>query len=325
MQFFRGVPAHSQTSSVLTIGNFDGVHLGHRALLRRLVDKAREVALPATVLIFEPHPREFFAHHSAPPRLSNLREKLALLADCGVDCVYVARFNRAFSSLSATDFIEQILVRGLSIRHLLIGDDFRFGQGRTGDFALLQRAGVEHRFGVEAMNTVAQGNTRVSSSAVRGALQAGDMAHAAQLLGQPYRISGRVMHGKKLGRTLGFPTLNLAIKHARLSLSGVFAVTVAGLGDSDIQGAASLGVRPSVSEGLKPVLEIHLLDFDRNVYGERVTVSFLHKLRDEEKYTTLELLKEQIAHDVEDVRKFFSTGSAANVNTWNAGFSPLLE
>lgn len=315
MQFFRGVPAHSQMSSVLTIGNFDGVHLGHRALLRRLVDKAREVALPATVLIFEPHPREFFAADTAPPRLSNLREKLALLADCGVDCVYVARFNRAFSSLSAKDFIEQILVRGLSIRHLLIGDDFRFGQGRMGDFALLQRAGGEHRFGVEAMNTVAQNNTRVSSSAVRSALQAGDMAHAALLLGQPYRISGRVMHGKKLGRTLGFPTLNLAIKHARLSLSGVFAVTVAGLGDSEIHGAASLGVRPTVGDGLKPVLEIHLLDFDRNVYGERVTVSFLNKLRDEEKYATLELLKAQIARDVENVRKFFSMTSAAKINT----------
>lgn len=315
MQFFRGVPANSQMSSVLTIGNFDGVHLGHRALLRRLVDKAREVALPATVLIFEPHPREFFAPDTAPPRLSNLREKLALLADCGVDCVYVARFNRAFSSLSAMDFVEKILVRGLSIRHLLIGDDFRFGQGRTGDFALLQRAGVEHRFGVEAMSTVVQSDTRVSSSAVRDALQCGDMAHAARLLGQPYRISGRVMHGKKLGRTLGFPTLNLAIKHARLSLSGVFAVTVAGLGDRDIQGAASLGVRPTVGDGLKPVLEIHLLDFDRDVYGERVTVSFLHKLRDEEKYATLELLKEHIARDVENVRKFFIARSPADTSS----------
>ena len=315
MQFFRGVPANSQMSSVLTIGNFDGVHLGHRALLRRLVDKAREVALPATVLIFEPHPREFFAPDTAPPRLSNLREKLALLADCGVDCVYVARFNRAFSSLSAMDFVEKILVRGLSIRHLLIGDDFRFGQGRTGDFALLQRAGVEHRFGVEAMSTVVQSDTRVSSSAVRDALQCGDMAHAARLLGQPYRISGRVMHGKKLGRTLGFPTLNLAIKHARLCLSGVFAVTVAGLGDRDIQGAASLGVRPTVGDGLKPVLEIHLLDFDRDVYGERVTVSFLHKLRDEEKYATLELLKEHIARDVENVRKFFIARSPADTSS----------
>ena len=311
MQFFRGVPAHSQMSSVLTIGNFDGVHQGHRALLRRLIAKAREVALPATVLSFEPHPREFFAPQQAPARLSNLREKLMLLNECGVDLVHVCRFNQAFASLSAQAFIEQILVRGLSVRHLLIGDDFRFGKARTGDFALLQKAGEEHRFGVEAMDTISINEQRVSSSSVRQALASGDMTQASQLLGRPYAIAGRVMHGNKLGHTLGFPTANLALKHASLPVTGVFAVSVSGLGERDVQGAASLGVRPTIGAGLKPVLEVHLLDFDREIYGERVSVNFLHKLRDEEKYASLELLKDQIARDVLAVRAFFAVPLAA--------------
>lgn len=305
MQFFRGVPAQCQMSSVLTIGNFDGVHQGHRALLRRLTEKARAVGLPATVLSFEPNPREFFNPGKAPARLSSLREKLTLLAECQVDQVYVCRFNQAFASLTAQAFIEQILVRGLCVRHLLIGDDFRFGKARVGDFALLQQAGEKYRFSVEAMSTIAVGDERASSSAVRDALAAGDLSRAAQLLGRPYCIAGRVMHGKKLGRTLGFPTANLTLKHATLPLSGVFAVTVSGLGPADVHGAASLGVRPTLAEGLKPVLEVHLLDFDRDVYGSHVTVNFLHKLRDEEKYASLELLKDQIARDIAAVRTYF--------------------
>jgi riboflavin kinase/FMN adenylyltransferase len=311
MQFFRGVPAQSLTSSVLTIGNFDGVHQGHRALLRRLKEKAREVALPATVLSFEPNPREFFNPQDAPARLSSLREKLTLLAECGVDRVHVCRFNQKFASLSAQAFIEQILVRGLSVRHLLIGDDFRFGKGRAGDFAMLRQAGVDHRFTVEAMSTLAVGDERASSSAVRNALNQGDLNRAASLLGRPYCIAGRVMHGKKLGRTLGFPTANLALKHTTLPLSGVFAVTVSGLAAQEVQGAASLGVRPTVADGLKPMLEVHLLDFDRDIYGSHVTVNFLYKLRDEEKYASLNLLKEQINRDVAAVRAYFATPVAA--------------
>ena len=307
MQFFRGVPAQATTSTVLTIGNFDGVHHGHRALLHRLVSKAREVALPATVLSFEPHPREFFAPDQAPTRLSSLREKLALLAECGVDHVHVCRFNHALAALPAPTFIEQILVRGLSVRHLLIGDDFRFGQGRGGDFEMLRHAGVEHRFGVETMHTVDMNGARVSSSAVRTALADGDLAQAARLLDRPYAIAGRVMHGNKLGRTLGFPTANLALKHKSLPLSGIFAVTVSGLGDTPLPGAASLGVRPTLAEGLKPVLEVHLLDFDRDIYGCHVSVNFLHKLRDEEKYDTLDTLTAQIGPDVLAVRDYFKT------------------
>ena len=309
MLVFRGVPRRATTSTVLTIGNFDGVHRGHRALLERLVAKARECALPATVLTFEPHPREFFAPGEAPARLSNLREKLELLAGCGVDRVHVCRFNAALAALTADEFIERILVSGLSVRHLIIGDDFCFGKGRQGNFSLLQQAGVAHRFVVEAMPTIAQGSLRVSSSAVRDALAAGDITGASTLLGRPYVIAGRVMHGKKIGRTLGFPTLNLRIKHARLAVSGIFAVTVAGIDAQPLPGAANIGVRPTLADGLRPVLEVHLLDFDRDIYGAHVTVNFLRKLRDEEKFASLDLLKAQIGRDVTAVRAYFAAAS----------------
>jgi riboflavin kinase/FMN adenylyltransferase len=198
------------------------------------------------------------------------------------------------------------------VRHLLIGDDFRFGKGRGGDFALLQRAGEAHRFGVEAMHTVDLLGERVSSSAVRDTLAEGDLEHAARLLGRAYCIAGRVVHGDKIGRTLGFPTANIAIKRKRLPLHGVFAVTVTGLGDRAIPGAASLGVRPTLADGLKPVLEVHLLDFDRSIYGAHVTVNFLHKLRNEERYESLDALKAQIARDVTSVRNYFENGGTTH-------------
>lgn len=308
MLVFRGVPALATQSTVLTIGNFDGVHHGHRALLARLTDTARRIALPATVMTFEPHPRELFAPDQAPARLSSLREKFELLAACGVDRVHVLRFTRRLAALTADEFVERILVRGLSVRHLLIGDDFRFGKGRGGDFTLLQRAGGEHRFAVEAMHTVDLDGERVSSSAVREALAAGDLEHASRLLGRSYCIAGRVAHGDKIGRTLGFPTANIRIKHKKLPMTGVFAVSVSGLGDAPVHGAASLGVRPTLGDGLRPVLEVHLLDFARDIYGAHVTVNFLHKLRDEAKYESLELLKAQIARDVADVRAHFESG-----------------
>ena len=296
-------------STVLTIGNFDGVHLGHRALLAELTAKARELALPATVLTFEPHPRELFAPDQAPARLASLRDKIELLADCGVDRVHVCRFNRKLAALSAEQFVERILVQGLSLRHLIVGDDFRFGKGRGGDFALLQRMGREHRFAVEAMHTVDFGGIRVSSSAVREALAAGNIEHAEELLGRSYVIAGRGMDGKKIGRTLGFPTANIQVRRKRLPLSGVFAVTVSGLAAQPLPGAANIGVRPTLAAGLKPVLEVHLLDFDRDIYGTHVDVNFLHKLRDEAKYDSLDELKAQIARDVAAVRALFDTRS----------------
>ncbi|HTJ96448.1 MAG TPA: bifunctional riboflavin kinase/FAD synthetase [Rhodocyclaceae bacterium] len=304
MFIYRGIPAKAAFPTVLTIGNFDGVHLGHRAMLERLVAKAKKVSMPSAVLTFEPHPREYFSPASAPARLTRLREKLELLAECGVDQVYVCRFNAKFAALSADEFIEQVLVRGLGVRHLLIGDDFRFGKGRTGDFAALEQAGYAHRFTVEAMTTIELDDERVSSSSIRAALASGNLARAEHFLGRPFFMSGRVVHGDKIGRTIGFPTANVQHARARLPLAGIYAVSVDGLG-KNVFGAASVGVRPTIAEGLKPVLEVHLLDFDRDIYGEHVHVNFHHKLRDEAKYATLDALKAQIARDVEETRNYF--------------------
>jgi len=308
MLVYRSIPERATTSTILTIGNFDGVHRGHQALLQRLTAHARKLGLPAAVLTFEPHPREFFAPEQAPARLTSLREKLNLLEGSGIDQVYVCRFDARVAALSAETFIRNVLVRGLSPRHLMIGDDFRFGKGRAGDFALLERAGVAHRFGVEAMPTLDWEGERVSSSAVREALEEGDIEHAGRLLGRSYCIAGRVVAGERIGRQLGFPTANVQLKRKRVPLAGVFAVTVAGIpGDAQARpGAASLGVRPTLGAGLKPVLEVHLLDFERNIYGAHVTVNFLHRLRDEAKYNSLDALKSQIALDVVDTRNYFA-------------------
>jgi riboflavin kinase / FMN adenylyltransferase len=252
MQLFRTIPAQATHSRVLAIGNFDGVHLGHRALLERLAAEARRLKLPAAVMTFEPHPRELFAPDQAPARLTSLREKLALLESCGVEEVFLLHFSRKLAGLTAEEFIERGLVQGLGVRHLIIGDDFRFGKGRAGDFAMLQAAGQQHGFGVEAMHTIEINGERVSSSAVRDVLGAGDLEHAARLLGRPYSISGRVIHGNKVGRKLGFPTANIQLKRKRVALTGVFAATVSGLDKRFLPGAASLGVRPTLGQGLRP-------------------------------------------------------------------------
>ncbi len=320
MQVLRNVPGQATTPCVLTIGNFDGLHRGHQALLERLTTQARKLGLPATVMTFEPHPRELFSPDQAPARLTGLREKLDLLAGQGVDRVFVCHFNARLAALSAGDFIDRLLVRGLGVRHLFVGDDFRFGQGRQGNFALLQAAGRQHGFAVEAMPTIEWEGERVSSSFVREVLAEGDLEHAARLLGRPYAIAGRIVHGRKIGRELGFPTANILLKRKRLALSGIFAVEVTGLEGApegalpDFRdslhrwpGAASLGVRPTLAEGLKPVLEVYLLDFDRQIYGQHVTVNFLHKLRDEARFESLEVLKAHIARDVADIRDYFES------------------
>jgi len=306
MLVFRKIPAQASTPTVLTIGNFDGLHLGHRAMLARLATKACDMSLPAAVLTFEPHPRELFTPEQAPARLTSLREKLALLEACSVDRTYVCRFNRQLAALPATEFIDTLLVRGLGVRHVIIGDDFRFGRGRAGDFAMLERAGEENGFTCEAMHTVEVDGERVSSSAVRDVLAAGDLEHAARLLGRPYVIAGHVVHGNKVGRQLGFPTANIQLKRKRLPLTGIFAVTVSGLDKRHIPGAASLGVRPTLGQGLQPVLEVYLFDFDRDIYGAHVTVHFLHKLRDEAKFESLDALKAQIARDVANTKEYFN-------------------
>lgn len=312
MQVFRGIPERAAQSSVLTIGNFDGVHRGHQALLKMLTDKARSLALPAVVLTFEPHPREFFFPASAPARLASLREKLLLLAGCGVDRVHVCRFDSRFAAITADEFIDRILVRGLGVRHLIIGDDFRFGAKRQGDFAMLKAEGVSRRFAVEAMPTLDIDGERASSSAVRAALAEGNLAHAARLLGRPYSIAGRVIHGDKIGRTLGFPTANIQMKHRRPALAGIFAVSVEGLAPHPVAGVASIGVRPTVTDSGRPTLEVHLFEWNRDCYGAHLRVHFLNKQRDEAKFSSLDALTAQIARDAHDARAWFAKNPIRN-------------
>ncbi|RIX46808.1 MAG: bifunctional riboflavin kinase/FAD synthetase [Rhodocyclales bacterium GT-UBC] len=304
MRVFRGHTRPVPSPVVLAIGNFDGVHRGHAALVKRLTEMGGLLGLPATVLTFEPHPREFFSPNSAPARLTTLREKLELLAESGVNQVMISRFNAAFAKLSAEEFIEQVLVRGLRTRHLIIGDDFRFGSGRTGDFQLLQVAGERLGFSVEAMDSVRLCHERVSSSGVRKALACGDMELAAGLLGRPYIIDGQVTHGDKIGRQLGFATANLRIKHNPLPMTGVFAVEVGGLGAQPLPGVANLGIRPTVG-GTRPLLEVHLFDFNRDIYGAHISVRFVHKLRDEQRFPNFDALKAQIAADAAAARAYF--------------------
>lgn len=309
MRVTRGLPVAWDAPAALTVGNFDGVHAGHQAMLARLKHAAAERNLATGVLTFEPHPREFFAPDQAPVRLTSLREKIELVAACGIDRLHVCRFNYAFAQTAAQDFIERILVRGFNLRWLLIGDDFRFGARRAGDVVMLKQAARSLGFEVEAIASVTRGGERVSSTAVRTALQAGDLTQAARLLNRPYSISGRVVRGDGVGRKLGFPTANVQMKHNRPPLTGIFAVEVAaqaaGAGERLLRGAASLGVRPTVVQGGRPVLEVHLFDFDGGLYGRHLRVDFLHKLRDEEKYADLATLKRQIALDVENAKAFF--------------------
>ena len=291
----------------VTIGNFDGLHLGHQAMLARLQDVAQTRGLPTCVLSFEPHPREFFAPEQAPARLSSLREKAETLKRLGIDHLHVFRFDRAFSALSAEAFIKQVLGHTLQARYVLVGDDFHYGAKRAGDFALLKQAGLSLGFDAEALPTVKVAAERASSTAVRQALAEGDLAHAAILLGRPYSISGRVVHGDKLGRDIGFPTANIQLKHNRPPLMGIFAVELCGLNGGPLAGVASLGKRPTVKRAeAVPVLEVHLFDFDADIYGRRVRVDFLHKLRDEAKYPDLDTLVAQIKRDVENAKHFLA-------------------
>ncbi|SCY14053.1 bifunctional riboflavin kinase/FAD synthetase [Nitrosospira sp. Nsp13] len=323
MHVSRGIPVQAEAPVALTIGNFDGVHLGHQAMLVRLKEAANRLDLTACVMIFEPHPREFFAPDQAPTRLTSLREKLELLAAAGVDRVQVCRFNFDFARISAEDFIVRILRQGLAVRWILVGDDFRFGARRAGDFTMLKSFSAECGFEVEEMPAYAVNGLRVSSTAVREALAEGDLDLVGHLLGRPYGISGRVVSGDKLGKKLGFPTANIQLKHNRPPLSGICAVEVEvgvrGAAASSLPGAvrgvASLGVRPTVHENGKPVLEVHLFDFDQEIYGRHLRVHFLHKLRNEEKFPDLETLTQQIARDVEDAKHYFTL----HPSTFSAG------
>jgi riboflavin kinase/FMN adenylyltransferase len=306
MKVYRGVPrANDRPPCALTIGNFDGVHRGHAALLARVVEAARARGLVAAVMTFEPHPREFFAPTQAPARVANIRDKLEALREAGIERVYIEHFNRRFASLSAEQFIDDVLVAGCRVRWLMVGDDFRFGARRAGDLALLRARAAGGGYVVEALPTVLDGSDRVSSSAVRESLEKGDLARARELLGRPYMISGRVLHGAKLGRTIGFPTLNLRIAHKRPAVHGVYAVKVHGIDERAWPGVASVGLRPTVDDTGRWLLEVHLFDFARQVYGKLVRVEFLAKLRDEERYGTLDELTAAIARDAQRARELF--------------------
>jgi riboflavin kinase/FMN adenylyltransferase len=311
MELVRGLhnlrPEHRGCAA--TIGSFDGIHLGHQAVLAELVAQGRKRRLPATLITFEPQPREYFMPEEAPPRLTRFREKLEELQRCGIDRVICLRFNAYLASLTANEFIRRIMLDGLAVKYLVVGDDFRFGKGRTGDYALLQQAGKAHGFPVVTMPTFNVDHHRVSSTRIRVALNEGDLNSAEALLGRPYWMSGRIAHGDKRGRTIGFPTANIFMHRNAVPVEGVFAVEMCGIDDRPLPGVANVGTRPTV-DGSRAQLEVHLFDFDRDIYGRHVRVSFLKKLRPERKFESFELLKQQIELDAEQARAFFS-GTAA--------------
>ena len=312
MHVFRGFHHRLLAArTALTIGNFDGVHRGHQAMLHRLVQTAQPRGLIPTVLTFEPHPRDFFAtlqghRESAPSHISTLRDKLCALRDAGVQQVVVLRFDRNLAALSPADFVERIVLDGLKAQYVLIGDDFRFGAKRAGDFnqlkTLLRQSGAE----AQQMPVVTETSLRISSSAVRDALKRGDMETAERLLGRPYAISGHVMHGAKLGRQLGFPTLNLRFDRARPALGGIFVARVFGLQDTPLQAVASLGTRPAVEAQGRVLLETHVFDWRGDAYGKLVRVELLHKLRDEAHYPDLDQLTAAIQKDSDQARAWFA-------------------
>ncbi|MDP3338467.1 MAG: bifunctional riboflavin kinase/FAD synthetase [Rhodoferax sp.] len=322
MKIFRGFKHPDiAPACALTIGNFDGVHRGHQAMLSLLKGEAQQRDVPSCALTFEPHPRDFFAaltHNSslAPARVGTLRDKLSDLAHSGVDQAVVLPFDARLANLSPQAFIDEVLIKGLGVRYVLVGDDFRFGQRRTGDYAMLDAAGMQQGFDVARMNSYEVHGLRVSSSAVREALSQGRMADATRLMGHPYRISGHVVHGRKLGRSLGFKTLNQRFAHWKPAASGIFAVLVHGLADKALMGVANLGIRPSLDpddvNGGRVLLETHCLDWPdelgaEGAYGKIVRVELLHKLHDELKYNSLDALTAGIRQDCEHARAYFAS------------------
>jgi riboflavin kinase/FMN adenylyltransferase len=280
----------------LAIGNFDGMHLGHQALLKKLTETAKKLNLTSAVMTFEPHPREFFAPETAPARLSSLREKLEYFAKAGVETTYVCRFNRRLAGLAPQEFMQNILRDSLNAQAILVGEDFRFGAMRAGSILDF----LEAKFNLISLPQVNLENARVSSTRVRSALSTGNLQEASLLLNRPYSISGKVVHGAKLGRELGFPTANVLMRHERPALTGVYAVKLDGLNS-----VANLGIRPTIAGTSKLKLEVHVLDFNDNLYGKHVHVEFVQKIRDEMKFEGLDALKVQIALDVKSARIFF--------------------
>ncbi len=316
MQVFRGFHHGALAPAcALTIGNFDGVHRGHQAMLALLRNEAQHRGLPSTVLTFEPHPRDYFARMAgkpelAPARIATLRDKLSELERCGVDQVVILPFDQKFASLTPAAFIDDVLVQGLNAKYVLVGDDFCFGAKRAGDYKLLDAAGNEKGFDVARMLSYEVHGLRVSSSVVRDSLTAGDMARVKSLLGRPYSISGHVVHGAKLGRSLDCRTLNVRFGHEKPATTGIFVVRTHGLSGEPIEGVASLGVRPTVEEAGRVLLEVHCFDWPASLgvdggYGKIVRVDLLHKLRDEARYDGLDALQAAIHKDIADAKAFF--------------------
>jgi riboflavin kinase/FMN adenylyltransferase len=315
----RRVPVRAEQPVALTIGNFDGLHLGHRTMLARLVAVARARDLAAAVMTFEPQPQEFFAPDQAPARLTSLREKLELLRAVGIDIAFVCHFDYRMAQIPAEEFVDLIVRRALDTRWLLVGDDFRFGARRGGDFDLLMSLAPRYGYEVEATHSVLHKGTRVSSTAVRACLQAGDLDGAAQLLGRRYAICGRVVHGDGIGTGFGYPTANVRLDRQKPPLAGIFVAEVDGLGQRGWPAVASLGVRPTVTSHGRAVLEVHLFDFSGDIYGKRITVRFLSKLRDEAKFSSVEALVAQMDRDAQRARDYFTQYGVSPALNMEAG------
>ncbi len=309
MQLIRGYRhlTSQHQGCVATIGNFDGVHLGHQAVFNALIEQAKKHHCPSVVITFEPQSKEFFIPDKAPARITRLREKLDAIKKTGIDWVLLLEFNPHLAQLSAPDFIQKILVDGLAIRYLYVGDDFRFGTKRQGDFALLEKAGKQFHFEVASLPTVRQNQHRISSSLIREYLTQGNLSAAEQALGHPYQICGRVVYGDQRGRTIGFPTANIDLKQRISPLKGVFAVKVRGLASEPLDGVANLGTRPTIRGQKKYLLETHLFDFNQAIYGKRVGVEFVARIRDEQKFASFDALKQQIVQDCISARQLLLT------------------
>jgi riboflavin kinase/FMN adenylyltransferase len=290
----------------VTIGNFDGVHLGHRVLLEQLTTRAKQLGLPALVICFEPQPQEYFSLENPPARLTQLREKISQLAQCGIDYVLCLPFNQALADISPEDFVQNILISHLKMQYLIVGKDFRFGHQRTGNIEFLQTAGQQHQFEVTVGQDVMYANERISSTRIRTALTNGHMDMAQQLLDRPYSMQGHVVKGDQRGRLIGFPTANIYLGHKRLPIAGVFAVKVRGIFADAIPGVANIGSRPTV-DGSRTVLEVHLFDFEGSLYHRTIQVDFIHKIRDEKRFDSLEQLTAQIAQDAIQARILLDT------------------
>lgn len=310
MELIRGLhnlrPRHR--GCVATIGAFDGVHLGHQAVIRHLREKAVELSLPAVMIVFEPLPREYFSPLEAPARIMSFREKFEEISRHGVDRVLRIKFTEELRSRTAQQFVDDVLVAGLGVRYVVLGDDFRFGSDRQGDFEFIRSQGERHGYEAKPTSTQVLAGERVSSTRIREALAADEFELAEQLLGRAYSISGKVIYGKQLGRTIGTPTANLELRRLRAPLSGVYAVEITGGGLVNAAGVANIGVRPTVNDSIKANLEVHVLDRSIDLYGRHITVTFRKKMREEQKFDSIDELKDNIARDIVATRAWFATG-----------------